>query len=146
LPEIARSMMRYGGVAGFHPQTCSAAPISRNILGDFDFGGPLDLFFLGIGVRLSVVVSLERILNGGEETVHIGRSVLCQARHGSGACAREALASGKSRHARNAQVAAQPSTHPGMRRQGGDLPRRNADRPHSDRREDPARVRPWHAS
>lgn len=85
---------RSGGVAGFSPEDFFGGTNFEDILGGlgFDLGGPFDRFFghrdtppCGKNIEVNVEVPLERVLNGGEETVHIERPVLCQACHGSGA-------------------------------------------------------------
>lgn len=85
---------RSGGVAGFSPEDFFGGTNFEDILGGlgFDLGGPFDRFFghrdtppCGENIEVNVEVPLERVLNGGEETVHIERPVLCQACHGSGA-------------------------------------------------------------
>jgi molecular chaperone DnaJ len=85
---------RSGGVAGFSPEDFFGGTNFEDILGGlgFDLGGPFDRFFghrgtprCGENIEVNVEVPLVRVLNGGEETVHIERPVLCQACHGSGA-------------------------------------------------------------
>ena len=85
---------RSGGMAGFSPEDFFGGTNFEDILGGlaFDLGGPFDRFFghrgtprCGENIEVNVEVPLERVLNGGEETVHIERPVLCQACHGSGA-------------------------------------------------------------
>ena len=84
----------YAGVAGFSPEDLIGGINFEDIFGGlgFDFGGPFDRFFQrrgaprrGENIEISVTVPLERVLNGGEESVHVGRPVTCQACHGSGA-------------------------------------------------------------
>jgi molecular chaperone DnaJ len=79
---------------GFSPEDFFGGTNFEDILGGlgFDLGGPFDRFFghrdtppCGENIEVNVEVPLERVLNGGEETVHIERPVLCQACHGSGA-------------------------------------------------------------
>ncbi len=84
----------YAGVAGFSPEDLFGGINFEDIFGGlgFDFGGPFDRLFRrrgaprrGENIEVNVVVSLERVLTGGEDTVHVGRSVACQACRGSGA-------------------------------------------------------------
>jgi molecular chaperone DnaJ len=86
----------YAGVAGFSTEDLFGGINFGDIFSGlgFDFGGP-GLFERLYrrraaprqGENLEVVISvpLERILSGGEETVHVGRPVACQACQGSGA-------------------------------------------------------------
>lgn len=86
----------YAGVAGFSPEDLFGGINFEDIFGGlgFDFvgAGPFDRFFRrraaprrGENIEMAIVVPLERILSGGEETVHVSRPVTCQACHGSGA-------------------------------------------------------------
>ena len=86
----------YAGVAGFSTEDLFGGINFEEIFGrsGFDFGG-YDLFsrlfrrraapLQGENLEVSITVPLERVLSGGEETVHVGRPVSCQACHGSGA-------------------------------------------------------------
>lgn len=82
------------GVAGFTPEDLFGGIDFEDIFGGlgFDFGGPFDRFFRrraaprrGENIEIDLTVPLERILNGGEETVHVGRPIKCEACRGSGA-------------------------------------------------------------
>jgi molecular chaperone DnaJ len=84
----------YAGVAGFSPEDLFGGINFEDIFGGlgFDFGGPFDRFFRrraaprrGENIEIGVAVPLERVLNGGEETVQVTRPVKCQACGGSGA-------------------------------------------------------------
>jgi molecular chaperone DnaJ len=86
----------YAGVAGFSPEDLFGGVDFEDVFGGlgFDFGGmgPFDRFFRrraaprrGENVELVITVPLERVLNGGEEAVHVGRPAQCQACQGSGA-------------------------------------------------------------
>jgi molecular chaperone DnaJ len=86
----------YAGVAGFTPEDLFGGIDFEDVFGGlgFDFGGPglFDRFFRrraaprhGENIEVVLAVPLERVLNGGEETVHVGRPVACQACQGSGA-------------------------------------------------------------
>ncbi|HYA73080.1 MAG TPA: molecular chaperone DnaJ [Roseiarcus sp.] len=86
----------YAGVADFSAEDLFGGVNFEDIFGGlgFDFGGmgPFDRFFRrratprrGENIEIAVAVPLERVLNGGEETVHVGRTVPCQACQGSGA-------------------------------------------------------------
>jgi len=84
----------FSGVAGFSPEDLIGGINFDDIFGGlgFDFGGAFDRFFRrrrapqrGENIEIGVTVPLERVLNGGEETVHVGRPVTCQVCHGSGA-------------------------------------------------------------
>lgn len=84
------------GVAGFTPEDLFGGINFEDIFGGlgFDFGGPglFDRFFRrrseprrGENVEIAIAVPLERVLNGGEETVHVARPAACRACQGSGA-------------------------------------------------------------
>jgi molecular chaperone DnaJ len=86
----------YAGVAGFSPEDLFGGINFEDIFGGlgFDFGGagPFDRFFRrqtapgrGENIEVPHAVPRERVLNGGEETVHVGRPVTCHACQGSGA-------------------------------------------------------------
>ena len=84
----------FAGVAGFSPEDLIGGINFEDIFGGlgFDFGGPFDRFFgrrsaprRGENIEISVTIPIERVLNGGEQTVHVGRPATCQACHGSGA-------------------------------------------------------------
>ncbi len=86
----------YAGVAGFSTEDLFGGINFEEIFGrsGFDFGGPgvFDHLFRrraaprqGENLEVSITVPLERVLSGGEETVHVGRPVSCQACQGSGA-------------------------------------------------------------
>ena len=78
-----------------HPRTCSAASISRTssagsalVSADRAVRSPLPAPGAprrGENIEISITVPLERVLHGGEETVHVGSPVTCQACQGSGA-------------------------------------------------------------
>jgi molecular chaperone DnaJ len=84
------------GVAGFSPEDLLAGINFEDIFGDlgFDTGGPSlfnRLFRRQTGPRqgenleVDVAIPLERVVTGGEETVHVGRPATCEACQGSGA-------------------------------------------------------------
>jgi molecular chaperone DnaJ len=84
----------FAGVAGFSPEDLFGGINFEDIFGGlgFDFGGPFGDRFRrrstpqrGENIEIEVAVPLERVLNGGEETVHVGRPASCEACHGSGA-------------------------------------------------------------
>ena len=84
----------FAGVAGFSPEDLFGGINFEDIFGGlgFDFGSPFGDFFRrrsarrrGENIEIEVAVPLERVLNGGEETVHVGRPASCEACHGSGA-------------------------------------------------------------
>jgi molecular chaperone DnaJ len=84
----------FAGVAGFSPEDLFGGINFEDIFGGlgFDFGGAFGGFFRrrsaprrGENIEIEVAVPLERVLNGGEETVHVGRPTSCEACHGSGA-------------------------------------------------------------
>lgn len=89
----------FPGVAGFTPEDLFAGVDFGDLFGglglDFDFergGGLFDRLFgrkrgprRGADLELELVVPLERILRGGEETVRLSRAAACPACHGSGA-------------------------------------------------------------
>ena len=89
----------FPGVAGFTPEDLFASVDFGDLLGglglDFDFergGGLFDRLFgrkrgprRGADLEVELVVPLERILRGGEETVRLSRAAACRACHGSGA-------------------------------------------------------------
>jgi molecular chaperone DnaJ len=86
----------YAGVAGFSPEDLFGGINFEDIFGGlgFDFGGmgPFDRFFRrraapqrGENIEIAISVPLERVLDGGEETVHLGHPTPCQACQGSGA-------------------------------------------------------------
>ena len=84
------------GVSGFSPEDLIGGINFEDIFGGMglDLGGPglFDRMFRrrtasrqGEDLEVTVAVPLERILTGGEETVHVGRPATCQACQGSGA-------------------------------------------------------------
>ncbi len=94
----------FEGVAGYSPEDLFAGvdfgDIFRDFGGDlgfgFGFGSPGGLFdrlfrhhrpgpARGVDMEVELVVPLERIASGGEETVYYARTVVCPACHGSGA-------------------------------------------------------------
>jgi molecular chaperone DnaJ len=86
----------YAGVAGFSTEDLLGGINFEDIFGGlgFDFGGPRVFSNLfrrraaprqGENLEVTITVPLERVLSGGEETVHVGRPVSCQACDGSGA-------------------------------------------------------------
>jgi molecular chaperone DnaJ len=86
----------YAGVAGFSREDLFGGINFEDLLGGlgFDFGGPsiFDRLFRrrtavrqGDNIEVNLSVPLERVLTGGEETVHFSRPATCQACHGSGA-------------------------------------------------------------
>ncbi len=85
----------YAGVAGFSTEDLFGGINFDDIFGGlgFDFGGPglFDRLYRrrvalrqGENLEFTISVPLERVLSGGEETVHVGRPVTCQACQGSG--------------------------------------------------------------
>ncbi len=86
----------YAGVAGFSREDLFGGINFEDLFGGlgFDFGGPsiFDRLFRrrtavrqGDNIEITLSVPLERVLTGGEETVHVSRPATCQACHGSGA-------------------------------------------------------------
>ncbi len=86
----------YAGVAGFSTEDLFGGINFEDIFGGFgfDLGGPglFDRLYRrraaprqGENLEVTISVPLERILSGGEETVHVSRPVTCQACQGSGA-------------------------------------------------------------
>lgn len=86
----------YAGVAGFSPEDLFGGINFEDIFGGlgFDFGGPsvLDRFFgrraaprQGENLEVTLTIPLERVLTGGEETVHVSSPAACRACQGSGA-------------------------------------------------------------
>ncbi|MGO4869447.1 MAG: molecular chaperone DnaJ [Roseiarcus sp.] len=86
----------YAGVAGFSPEDLFGGVDFEDVFGGlgFDFGGmgSFDRFFRrraaprrGENVEIVINVPLERVLNGGEEAVHVARAAKCQACQGTGA-------------------------------------------------------------
>jgi molecular chaperone DnaJ len=87
----------FGGVAGFSPEDLLGGINFGDIFGGlgFDFvsdlgGGFFERFFeqrtahpRGANIEVELVVPLERVLTGGEETVRFTRSKLCPSCHGS---------------------------------------------------------------
>jgi molecular chaperone DnaJ len=85
----------YAGVAGFSTEDLFGGINFEDIFGGlgFDFGGKglFDRLYRrraaprqGENLEVTISVPLERVLSGGEETVHVGRPVTCQACQGSG--------------------------------------------------------------
>ena len=86
----------FAGVAGFSPEDLYSGIDFGDLFGglNFDFGGGLfDSFFgrrrrgppRGANIEVDVVVPLERVARGGEETVRVMRPQVCPACGGSGA-------------------------------------------------------------
>jgi len=89
----------HAGVAGFSPEDLFGGIDFEDIFGGlgFDFGGfggggLFDRLFRrragparGANIEAVLTVPLERVLSGGEETVHVSRPSSCDACHGSGA-------------------------------------------------------------
>ena len=86
----------YAGVAGFSREDMFGGINFEEIFGGlgFDFGGPtaFDRLFRrsgaarrGENLEVTVSIPLERVLTGGEETIHVSRPAACQACQGSGA-------------------------------------------------------------
>ena len=89
----------HAGVAGFTPEDLFGGIDFEDILGGlgFDFGGfggggLFDRLFRrragpahGANIEATLFVPMERVLQGGEETVHISRPMTCPNCHGSGA-------------------------------------------------------------
>jgi molecular chaperone DnaJ len=86
----------YAGVAGFSPEDLFGGINFEDIFGGlgFDLGaaGVFDRVFRrrarprrGDNIEIEIAVPLERVLNRGEETVHVERPATCQACQGSGA-------------------------------------------------------------
>lgn len=84
------------GVSGFSPEDLFGGIDFDDIFGGlgFDFGGPglFDRLFRrrtaarrGENIEVTLTVPLERVLTGGEETVHIRHPATCSACQGSGA-------------------------------------------------------------
>ncbi|MHA1152505.1 MAG: DnaJ C-terminal domain-containing protein [Alphaproteobacteria bacterium] len=84
------------GVAGFSPEDLFGGIDFEEIFGGFGFdwggGGLFDRLFRrragprrGRDVEVHVVVPLEKVLSGGEETVRVGHPIACPACGGSGA-------------------------------------------------------------
>ena len=86
----------YAGVADFSPEDLFGGINFEDIFGGlgFDFGGPglFDRFFRrraaprrGENIEVAIAVPLQRVLTGGEETVHVAHPITCQSCGGSGA-------------------------------------------------------------
>jgi molecular chaperone DnaJ len=86
----------HAGVAGFSPQDLFGGIDFEDIFGGvgFDFGWPglFDRFFRrkegrrrGDALEVTIDIPLERVLTGGEETVHVARPAICEPCRGSGA-------------------------------------------------------------
>jgi molecular chaperone DnaJ len=86
----------HAGVAGFSPEDLFGGINFEDIFGGlgFEAGGPslFERLFRrqttpqqGENLEVNVVIPLERVLTGGEQTVHVGRPAMCQACQGSGA-------------------------------------------------------------
>ena len=85
----------HAGVAGFSPEDLFGGIDFEDILGGlgFDFSGlgGGGLFrrsagpARGANIEVTLFVSMERVLKGGEETVHVSRPMTCPNCHGSGA-------------------------------------------------------------
>jgi molecular chaperone DnaJ len=86
----------YAGVAGFSAEDLFGGINFEDIFGGLGFdvagAGPFDRLFRrrtaprrGENIEIRIAVPLERVFNGGEEPVHVGRPATCQACQGSGA-------------------------------------------------------------
>jgi len=88
----------HAGVAGFSPEDLFGGIDFDDLLGGFGLGfdlgrgGLFERLFRrhtgpqrGANIEAELVLPLERVLTGGEETVHVSRPVTCQACKGSGA-------------------------------------------------------------
>jgi molecular chaperone DnaJ len=84
----------HAGVAGFSPEDLFGGIDFEEIFGGFDWGGGglFDRLFRrragprrGLDVEVHVVVSLEKVLKDGEETVRIEHPITCPSCRGSGA-------------------------------------------------------------
>mgnify|MGYP001613279604 CR=1 FL=1 len=87
----------FAGVAGFSQQDLFGGINFEDIFGglNFDFGGgnPFEAFFRrrragpprGENIEVDLFIPLERVANGGEETIRLGRPAACTACHGTGA-------------------------------------------------------------
>jgi molecular chaperone DnaJ len=93
----------FAGLSGFSPEDLFGGVDFEDILGGLGFnfgfergpggGGLFDRFFRrrhagpmpGDNLEVDVVLPLERIAQGGEETVRLSRPRMCEACHGSGA-------------------------------------------------------------
>jgi molecular chaperone DnaJ len=88
----------HAGVAGFSPEDLFGGINFDDVFGglgfDFDLGGGggiFDRFFgrrpetrtRGANLEVGLEIALERVLQGGEETLRLARSVTCPACHGS---------------------------------------------------------------
>lgn len=87
----------HAGIGGFSPEDLFGGIDFEDIFGGlgFDFGGGAGLFDRllrrrtapqrGENIEVAIAVPLERILRGGEETVHVSRPTVCESCRGSGA-------------------------------------------------------------
>ena len=86
----------HAGVAGFSPEDLFGGINFEDIFGGLGFerggSGLFDGFFRrgaaprsGENIEVAITVPLERVLAGGEETVHIAHPIACQSCGGSGA-------------------------------------------------------------
>ena len=85
----------YAGVAGFSPEDLFGGINFEEIFAGHDFGfggGMFDRLFRrhrgptpGANLEVNLEIPLERVVSGGEETVHFPRTATCSACHGSGA-------------------------------------------------------------
>jgi molecular chaperone DnaJ len=86
----------YAGIAGFSPEDLFGGINFEDVFGGlgFDFGGRsiFDRLFRhrgaarqGENLEVGLTIPLERVVTGGEETVHVSRPAACPACQGSGA-------------------------------------------------------------
>jgi molecular chaperone DnaJ len=85
----------HAGVAGFSAEDLFGGVDFDDILGGLGFGRGGGLFerlfgrrtkpARGQDVEVRVAIPLERVLHGGDQQVHIGHPMICEACHGSGA-------------------------------------------------------------
>ena len=114
----------HAGVAGFSPEDLFGGIDFEDMFGGlgFDFGlggGLFDRFFgrrpkartQGANLEVALEIPLERVLSGGEETLHFPRAVTCPACHGS-----RAKLGSLPRQCKDCGGSGQKSTH---RREGG---------------------------
>ncbi len=85
----------FAGVEGFSQEDLFSGINFEDIFGGLDFGGssPFDMFFgrrrhagpaRGANIEVELTVPLERVANGGEEKVRLGRPSPCRACSGTG--------------------------------------------------------------
>lgn len=83
----------FSGVEGFSQEDLFGGINFEDIFGglNFDFGNPFESFFhhkgpvRGANIETELFISLDRVVSGGEEELHLRRPAACPSCHGSGA-------------------------------------------------------------